>query len=82
MILVIPDHICADDIAKALIAGGFKIRPKPGGIFELVPAPHRRPVCESPDCQDPASIVTRGTGRCARHALSTQEESKHERVEI
>ena len=71
MIVVVPDHVCAADLSAALASGGFKIRPKPGGIFELVPAPHRRPVCQSPDCQDPAAIVTRGTGHCARHALAS-----------
>jgi hypothetical protein len=71
MIVVVPDHVNAADLAAALASGGFKIHAKPGGIFELVPAAHRRPVCQSPDCQDPASIVTRGTGHCARHALAS-----------
>ena len=73
MIFVVPDHVCAADLSAALASGGFKLKSKPGGIFELVPAPHRRPVCQSPDCQDPTSIVTRGTGHCARHALASSD---------
>ena len=71
MIIVVPDYVCAADLSAALASGGFKLKSKPGGIFELVSAWHRRPVCQSPDCQDPASIVTRGAGHCARHALAS-----------
>ena len=39
MILVIPDHINAVDLAESLREGGFMIVAKPGQIFELAEDP-------------------------------------------
>ena len=67
MIVVITEETNIADLTKALRRGGYVLRAKPGGIFELVRV-NRVPTCEV--CDEPASFRSHDADLCSAHAAA------------
>jgi hypothetical protein len=68
MIVVINEDTNIADLTKSLRRGGYVLKAKPGGIFELVQVNRGLPTCE--ECTAPASIQTETAALCSRHAAA------------
>lgn len=67
MIIVIDNETNVDDLHKALRRGGFVLRAKPKGIFELIRVNNGKPTCENESCRSMAAVRDETDNLCARH---------------
>lgn len=67
MIVVIDHNIEIDTLARALRQGGYTLRSKPGGIFELTQVTRGTPLCSK--CDKPAQVAVDGAHLCSNHYL-------------
>jgi len=74
MIVVINEDTNIDDLSRSLRRGGYVLRAKPGGIFELSQVNRGLPTCEI--CHKPASIQTNTAALCSEHAAAQIEKVK------
>jgi len=67
MIIVVDDETNVGDLHKALRRGGFVLRAKPKGIFELIKVNGGKPTCEEASCRSIAAVRDEASNLCARH---------------
>jgi hypothetical protein len=67
MIIVIDNETNVGDLHKALRRGGFVLRAKPKGIFELIRVNNGRPTCDL--CERPSAVRNDLATLCAKHWL-------------
>lgn len=65
MIIVIDESQSVDDLHRTLRRGGYILRSKPGGIFELRRANNGLPTCER--CERPSAVRNDREALCAKH---------------
>lgn len=65
MIVVVNTEVEVDALDRALRQGGFTLRSKPGGIFELRQVAKNRPLCDK--CDEPADVRQGEFVFCAEH---------------
>ena len=71
MIVVITEETNIADLTQSLRRGGYVLKVKPGGIFELVQVNRGLPTCEV--CHNPASIQTATAALCSAHTAAQLE---------
>ena len=74
MIVVITEDTNIADLTKSLRRGGYVLKSKPGGIFELIQVNRGLPTCEV--CHKPASVQTHSAALCSEHAAAQIEKVK------
>ena len=67
MIIVVDDETNVGDLHKALRRGGFVLRAKPKGIFELIKVNGGQPTCEEESCRSIAAFRDENASLCAKH---------------
>jgi len=67
MIIVVDDETNVGDLYKALRRGGFVLRAKPKGIFELIKVNGGNPICEEESCRSIAAFRDEKDSLCAKH---------------
>ena len=68
VIVVITEDTNIADLTKSLRRGGYVLKSKPGGIFELIQVNRGLPTCEV--CHKPASVQTHSAALCSEHAAA------------
>jgi len=68
MIVIINEDTNIADLSRSLRRGGYVLKTKPGGIFELAQVNCGLPTCEV--CDKPASIQTNTAALCSGHAAA------------
>jgi len=67
MIIVVDDETNVGDLHKALRSGGFVLRAKPAGIFDLIKVNGGKPTCEEALCRSMAAVRDESANLCAKH---------------
>jgi hypothetical protein len=68
VIVVITEETDIADLTRTMRRGGYVLKAKPGGIFELVQINRGLPTCEL--CNSPASVQTATAALCSKHAAA------------
>jgi hypothetical protein len=71
VIVVITEETDIADLTRTMRRGGYVLKAKPGGIFELAQVNRGLPTCEL--CHSPASVQTATAALCSKHAAARLE---------
>jgi hypothetical protein len=67
MIIVVDEETGVDDLHRALRRGGYILRCRPDGIFDMLRVNEGRATCENASCKNQAVVRDETVNLCAKH---------------